>query len=244
MTSETTQPGVVPPPVPSPSPAATAQAFRDPTTITTILVVILWVTLALDVVAVVSGLFEYQLLQQIQSGDLSGPDLQDAAAADDLRQRIIGLSQFTLYIVTVIIFARWVYVLNSNKKPLGAVNLQFSPGWAVGWFFIPILNLWKPYQAMKELWQVSANPLHWQSQERGGLLPWWWFLWILSNGLGQISFRLSVGATDVSSIVASNIVDIFADASSVALEIVAIIMVSRIAKMQLANRPGAVAAAA
>jgi Domain of unknown function (DUF4328) len=243
MPSETTQSGAVPPPpVPLASPAASRQAFRDPTTITKILVVILWVVLALDVVAVVSGLFEYQLLQQIQSGDINGPDLRDAAAADDLRQRIIGLSQFSLYIVTVIVFGRWIYVLNSNKKPLGAGDLQFSPGWAVGWFFIPILNLWKPYQAMKELWQVSANPLHWQSQERGGLLPWWWFLWILSNVLGQISFRLSIGATDVSTIVASNLTDIFADAGSVALEIVAIIMVSRIAKMQLAHRPGVIAA--
>lgn len=243
MTLETNQSGdVPPPPAPRASPAAGVEAFRDPGTITKILLVLLWVGLALDVVAVVSGLFEYQLLAEIQSGAISGPDLTDAAAADDLRERIIGLCQVVLFIVTVIVFSRWIYVLNCNKKPLGADDLHFSPGWAVGWFFIPIANLWKPYQAMKELWLVSADPLHWQEQERSALLPWWWFLWILSNFLGQLSFRLGLNAKEVSEIVASSIADILADCSSVALEIVAIILVSRIAKMQIAHRPTAIAA--
>jgi len=242
MTLETTQSGTTPPPPgPQSSPGADLEAFRDPGAITKILLVVLWVGLALDVVAVVSGVFEYQLLQQIQSGAVSGPDMTDAAAADDMRQRIIGLSQFTLYIVTVIVFSRWIYVLNCNKKPLGASDLRFTPGWAVGWFFIPVANLWKPYQAMKELWQVSANPLGWQHQERGALLPWWWFLWLLSNFLGQLSFRLGLNAKEVSEIVASSITDIMADCSSVALEIVAIIIVSRVAKMQLAHRAGTIA---
>lgn len=242
MTLETTQPDSLPPPSgPRASPAG-VEAFRDPRTITKILVVVLWVALGLDVVAVVSGVFEYQLLQQIQSGAISGSDLTDAATADDTRQRIIGLGQIALYIVAIIAFSRWVYVLNCNKKPLGASGLAFTPGWAVGWFYVPIVNLWKPYQAMKELWLVSANPLHWQEQERSGLLPWWWFLWILSNVLGQISFRLGLNANDISAIVASNITDVFADCSSVAIEIVVIVMASTIARMQLAHRIEATAA--
>jgi hypothetical protein len=239
MTLDPTQPGTAPPPAGPQVPPAGVEAFRNPSTITKILVVVLWVALGLDVVAVVSGVFEYQLLAEVQSGAISGPDLTDAAAADDLRQRVIGLGQIALYLITIIVFSRWVYVLNCNKKPLGASDLNFTPGWAVGWFYIPIVNLWKPYQAMKELWQASANPLNWQQQERGGLLPWWWFLWILSNALGWISFRLSLNASDISGIVASNVTDIFADCSSVALEIVVIVMASGIARMQLAHRPGA-----
>jgi hypothetical protein len=240
MTIDTTQPGAAPPPPPMPqAPSApSAASFRDPTTITRVLTIVLWVALALDVIAVASGLLEYNLLQAIQSGSITGSDMTAAADANDFRQRLIGIGQIGMYVITVIVFARWIYVLNANKTPLGAAALSFTPGWAVGWFFIPFANLWKPYQAMKELWLVSADPLRWQQQQRSQLLPWWWFLWLLANILGQLSFRLSFHATDISDIVAANVASDLADSSSVALEAVAIILVGQIARMQLARRPG------
>ena len=64
---------------------------------------------------------------------------------------------------------------NRNARAFGA-PLSNSPGWAAGWFFVPIAFWWKPYYAMKEIWQGSdpdpaVNPL----QARvSALLPWWW----------------------------------------------------------------------
>jgi len=233
---DTTQGGAAPLP-PSVPTVPAAMGFRDPSKITRILTTILWASLALDCIAVLSGLLEYHLLQEMQSGAITGSDMNTAANADDSRQRLIGIGQVATYVVTVIVFGRWIYVLNANKIPLGASGLQFTPGWAVGWFFIPFANLWKPYQAMKELWLVSADPLHWQQQERGQLLPWWWFLWLLANILGQMSFRLSLHATDMSDFVAANVVSDLADSTSIALEIVAILLVGQITRMQLARRP-------
>lgn len=241
MTLDTTQSGATPPSS-APSPAG-AVVFRDPRRITNTLKIILWIVLVLDVVAAISSLFEYQLLQQIQSGAISGSAMTAAADADDARQRIIGLGQIILFVITVVAFGRWIYVLHSNKAPLGATGLRFSPGWSVGWFFIPFANLWKPYQAMKELWLVSADPLHWQQQRRSALLPWWWTMWLVSNVLGQISFRLGVSASDISTIFAANIADILSDSCSAALEIIAIVLVGRIATMQLGHRPSLSASA-
>jgi Domain of unknown function (DUF4328) len=228
------QPPAVPPLLPQAPPVPGAAGFRDPSTLTKVVKVLLYIALALDAVAVLSGLLEFQLLQDIRSGAISGPDMTAAADANDLRQRIIGLTQVALYLITIIVFARWIYVLSANKSRLGASELRFTPGWAVGWFFIPIANLWKPYQAMKELWRVSADPLRWRDVHRSALLPWWWFVWLLNNVLGQLSFQLGRAATEFSQIVAANVITDLADASSVALDIIGIVLVGRIAGMQLA----------
>ena len=30
--------------------------------------------------------------------------------------------------------------------------MTFTPGWIAGWFFVPIMNLFRPYEAVKELY--------------------------------------------------------------------------------------------
>ncbi len=54
--------------------------------------------------------------------------------------------------------------------------LHDTPGWAVGWFFIPIASLWKPYVAMRDI--VHASTV--REGLPAFLLPTWWTLWIVS----------------------------------------------------------------
>jgi hypothetical protein len=211
---------------------STGREFRDPAGITRALKVMLWTSLVVDAGAVFSGLLELSLLLQMQAGVLAGPVMTDAAQARDLRQRAIGLVQIMLTAVTVIIFARWIYVLNDNKRRPGATGPLFTPGWAIGSFFVPFANLWLPYLAMKELWQVSADPRQWQNQQPGRLLPWWWFLWIAHNILGQVSYGMSRGARTLADLTAVSAVTDVANAVGVALGFVALGLVGAIAGMQ------------
>ncbi len=87
----------------------------------------------------------------------------------------------TLYGACTIAVLRWVYLANANVRALGAEGLRFAPGWAVGWYFVPLANLWKPYQAMKEIWQASATKNDWDEVKIPALLPWWWAFWLLST---------------------------------------------------------------
>ena len=49
-------------------------------------------------------------------------------------------------------------VPSSETSVKDADHESFTPGWSVGWFFVPIMNPWKPFQAMREIWQASAEP--------------------------------------------------------------------------------------
>lgn len=214
------------------APATAAGDFHDPRAITRVLKALLWLSIAVDVIATGSGLWEFSLLLKMQEGTLPKGEMIAAADASDLRQRIAGLTQIALMLVTTVVFARWIYILHDNKRRFGSSGLRFTPGWAIGWFFVPIANLWKPYQAMRELWQVSADPQHWQNQRPDALLAWWWILWVAGNVLGQLSFRMSIHATTIPDLLGSNLVTDLSDVVSIGLEFAALALVSRIAGLQ------------
>jgi hypothetical protein len=96
-------------------------------------------------------------------------------------------------ILTIIFFLIWEHRAYSNLSPLKARNLEYSPGWAVGWWFIPFANLVKPFQVMKEIW-MESDPDY--SEDLGFLSPnasapaifgFWWGLWIVGNIVLRIS---------------------------------------------------------
>ena len=72
---------------------------------------------------------------------------------------------------TGILVLTWIHRANHNARQLGADDMRFTPGWAVGWYFVPIAWFWKPYQAMKEIWLASANPSDWRGRPVSPLLP-------------------------------------------------------------------------
>src|SRR6185295_6835233 len=76
---------------------------------------------------------------------------------------------------------------NRNARAFGATPLEFTPGMAVGIFFVPILNLYKPYAVIKEVWQAGdtegATP--WQYTPVPLLLPLWWLAWLVESVAGM-----------------------------------------------------------
>jgi hypothetical protein len=158
---------------------------------------LLWAALVISAIAAVSGFFEISLLNQIGAGVIS----ETEANANDLRQGAIGILQFLITLATAAAFLTWFYRMHKNLPRLGARNLQYSPGWAVGGFFVPFLNLVRPYQVMREVWCRSYPP----SSESGAtpegqppqppaltLVGWWWGLFLLSGAFGRISARIAL----------------------------------------------------
>src|SRR4051812_40932909 len=56
-------------------------------------------------------------------------------------QELVGLGQLVIFIVTGITFLRWIHRANVNVRGFGAEGMTFTPGWSVGWYFVPIANL-------------------------------------------------------------------------------------------------------
>lgn len=82
-----------------------------------------------------------------------------------------------------ILVGAWIYRANANAHALGG-DLSVTPGWAIGWFFVPVACLFKPYLAMKETWLASHFGGNWGNGDATNLLSLWWGLWILNGILG------------------------------------------------------------
>lgn len=99
----------------------------------------------------------------------------------------------------------WIHRAHKNIHEAAYSGLEFTPGWAVGWFIIPIASLWKPFQAMRELWNASVGEAGNLSVPANGLLWTWWLSWlVVSVGtMGEWSETftyLAMGAEIVSAV--------------------------------------------
>ena len=110
--------------------------------------------------------------------------------ANAARVTSISAAALLLWIVNAISLGFWIVRAHKNLRAFGIQRLTYTPGWAFGWFFIPILNLVRPFQAMKELWQASHAGAEWSKSSSTKTVNSWWCLWILSSVYGTIIGRL------------------------------------------------------
>lgn len=221
------------------NPAPLAQPFnraagfaKDPTALTKFLKVMLWISAAVALLGlIISGI-------SLATGN-AAKTAGGGVSALDIAEGLTGLLQLLVFVVTGIPFLMWIHRANRNARALGAQDMQFTPGWSVGWYFIPIFNLWKPYQAMKEIWQASHNPHSWPTQEVASLVSHWWALWLLTGFLGQVAFRLSLRASTAQELTSAALLDLLSDLTQIGLCFVALRLVASIYQKQSewAQRP-------
>jgi hypothetical protein len=145
------------------------------------------VALAIYVVATI-------LISIAAAGEALGLASLEAIEAD--ASSMFAFVAYVFYLIvflgTAIVVAMWMYRAHANLHEAGMPALEFTPGWAVGWYFVPIANLFKPSQAMRELWSnslVSAQAANGGIQSHVGL---WWAAWLLGSTLSNIATRIGI----------------------------------------------------
>ena len=107
---------------------------------------------------------------------------------------LLAVLDLIIYVATVVFFCVWLYRAYDNLRAFDPWSrLDYSPGWAVGSFFVPFVNLVVPYRAVKEVWQKSGPPDERLMSEPGppASFPIWWLFWLLAGFAGNISLRMS-----------------------------------------------------
>ena len=140
-------------------------------------------------------------------------------------------SQMGLIFLSTVVAMMWIYRANYNVRILGADGLANSPGWDVGWSFVPIANLWKPYQVLKEIWKASCKPEAWTGQNAPWMMLFWWLLLIPCVLTGNYLLKLDPVEDREMIINLSRMVNGF----SMLLNLMFVIMVGKIHQMQTAH---------
>jgi hypothetical protein len=106
-----------------------------------------------------------------------GPVTESSLHTSIVRVDAAADLELVLFIVALVLFLRWVHLSYRNLIALGTRDLRFTPAWAVGYWFVPVLNLWRPAEVLGDLWRATdprADGSGWRSLRSSPLIGWWW----------------------------------------------------------------------
>jgi hypothetical protein len=190
---------------------------------------LLAVGILVDVVNILVTFLEVRTLERVRRGAASP---QEAIDAID-RSGVVGIVVAAVYLGTIVIWLVWQHRGQANLHALSIRGLTFSPGWAVGWWLIPVANLWKPFQTVRELWKASSGDEAWWRIATWPVIGWWWACWIAFNILYNATIRFwgSDSAT-LEALIAGDWFSIMGDVVSLVAGILAISIVRVVTERQ------------
>ena len=111
------------------------------------------------------------------------------ADAQDLIDGSTVAVSLGLVLVGPATFLPWFYSAYVNLRRFGLRNLRYTPGWAIGSWFIPVFNLFRPKQIANDLDRATGGgELHSvgriDSHPVNPLLHWWWAVYLLGGAIG------------------------------------------------------------
>jgi hypothetical protein len=197
--------------------------------------------LIVSLVSMLSSYWQLELLQRVEGG---ATVTQEEANGNDRRETLVGVVAIVVYIAIVVFFLRWLHLARKNLDSLGAFGAKHSPGWAIGSWFIPILNLFRPYQITQEIYRGSDPYLRgsmtsgWQFGLGSTLIGWWWFAWIVAGIADRVSSRAS-RATELDKLIFATRADMFGILMSMIAAVLCISVIRQITDRQEQSAAGA-----
>lgn len=82
-------------------------------------------------------------------------------------------ASIVIYLGCVISYLMFVHRGMNNLHLSGARSVTITPGWAVGWSFIPFANLIMVFNVMREIWVGSHDPVTGKYNPPATIIIWW-----------------------------------------------------------------------
>jgi Domain of unknown function (DUF4328) len=197
-------------------------------------ILLIWIALALNCISLISSYFQYDLLQTVANG---GEISTESVTSNDNREQAIRIIQIIVFVVSAITFIQWFRRAYFNLH-LRVNHLSHSEGWAAGCWFVPIVNLFRPYQIMKELFQetqlfLKRNEAHTSEHLAMPSLGLWWTFWIIDWFVGRFVFKYTMKAETIEELTRSTIGQIISNAIGIILAIITINIITEYSKLEL-----------
>lgn len=146
--------------------------------------VVFWIGIAFIVIkalSLISDIMQYRLLLNVQQGVGFMYDMEDLEA-NDQRQGLVAIAEFIIYIFFIVYFIMWFRRAYANMDRIG-INTGFSEGWAAGAWFVPILNLFRPFQIALEIRRhyEEHDPAQRKVDGMIAIMWLWWLTFIVGN---------------------------------------------------------------
>lgn len=198
------------------------EGFRNPSGVARLATISLYAYMVLDILLAV-----VRWLYPLSEGPMDGTAPADLAT----------IPWLVSFLACLVFVGRWIYVSSANAHVFSDA-MAITPGWAVGWLFVPLANLVMPYQAMRETWRESHEAAGSLDEMDRPVVGWWWGLWLATNFLGNLSVMFGGGTAEP--LEGAVYVDLLASLLNVALCLVLVYMIKRLSRTQIMASEGSV----
>lgn len=147
-----------------------------------------WIAVGFDIA-------EIRLLDRQVTG--AAVSANERAAHSAVGEVVIKI-QITLLVATGIAFMTWLYRARANLRAFGTRHLRYPRNWTIFGFLVPVLNLVRPYQVVREVWQASdprtTDPAGWVTVKPPILVKAWWGTFLGFLGFKSLAWWMHTSA--------------------------------------------------
>ncbi|WP_103068529.1 DUF4328 domain-containing protein [Aquimarina sediminis] len=198
------------------------------------LINIFWIITGLTITGIISNYYELELLKNAQIEQYID---EGEANANDMRQGVIGIVQFIIYIISVVLFLNWFRRAYGNLHRLKISYLNHKETMAVWSWIIPIISLFRPVQIMTEIWTETQEKIKKMDSsyliENGGfIIGLWWTLFIISNFIGKYVVKTAFKQDTIEQLIEGSRAMIISDLIQIPEALLVILIVFRLSKIE------------
>lgn len=224
---------------PGPSPSATpgpypqgGHVLRSPEGLATALTVLLSAMGGISLVLSGADLYRSGLQDDLVSG--SSNETSKSLSGLDSLTIPLGFLHDVLFLATAVVFVIWFHRVRCNGEVFRPDGFTQSAGWAIGGWFVPIANLLFPYRTARETWDASAQnaPDGSYRPVSGTVVVAWWLALVASWVLFWASASKYWAAETHEALRDSASFSAFAEFSTVAAAVLAVLFVRKLTAMQ------------
>ncbi len=143
-----------------------------------------WIIITINVVLIFIN-FIYTTLPaglDITSSDSFAPVLV-------LLDGLLEIAYVAIMVLATVFFLQWFRRAYFNLQLAGRWP-EHTDGWAVGAWFVPFMNLVRPYSIMKEIWH-DTNDMASRNRDHT-LMSWWWAAYLVHSVMSNAASKNTV----------------------------------------------------
>lgn len=228
--------------------AAHESGFRSLDRLARAFITLVAIGLVVDVASIVWGVRAYRFFGAVNRGEfVDESEMLVAAGSVDRLGVIVAVPELVIFLTAGIVFIRWFHRAYSNLPALGVPDRRYRMGWAVGGWFTPFVNWFRPKQIHNDVWRASDPALPWPARRE----LWsqievprshtaWWVAFLLSGLTGWLATHLMFRATDLGALQLAAVGSVVADLLtmvSAALVIHVVLAVTTRQQVRASTRP-------
>lgn len=187
----------------------------------------LWVMVGAETLVLLANGRLLSSLQRMEHGE---QPTEQGVILSEFAIALSGLIYLAAFVFAAITFIKWFRRAFYNLQR-STTGLQYTEDWAAAAWFIPVLNLFRPFQIMRELY-MRTIALVGVPSTRTAHVGWWWTFWVITGVLGQVAFRLDMSAEEPSEIILSTQFAIAEGIFGIPAALLALTVVKRYAAME------------